>query len=103
MTMLPARHGLRDGPQCGVGGCLRCQVRALIALRPGSSEACPLQSDNDDAAGLAGRPFAQWGLAPVSALGWLCGMVETGTELIILSAARRLTTSCWRTLLGASM
>jgi hypothetical protein len=52
MTMLPARHSLRDGPQCSVSGLCRHQVRAPAALHSGSAEICPLQPDNDDAAGL---------------------------------------------------
>ena len=48
-TMLPARHSLRDGPQCSVSRLRGHEVRALAAFRPGSPEVCLLQSDNDDA------------------------------------------------------
>ena len=49
---LPACHGLCDGSQRSVSGLRPTQVRASAALNPGSIEVCPLQPDNDDAAGL---------------------------------------------------
>jgi hypothetical protein len=52
MTMLLARYRLRDGLQRSVSGLRPTQVRAPAALNPGSTEICPLQPDNDDAAGL---------------------------------------------------
>jgi hypothetical protein len=51
MTMLPARDSLRDGPHRSVSGLGPAQVRAPATVRPGSTEVCPLQPDNDDAAG----------------------------------------------------
>jgi hypothetical protein len=50
-TMLPDRHSLRDGPQRSVSGLCPAQVRAPATVRPGSTEVCLLQLDNDDAAG----------------------------------------------------
>jgi hypothetical protein len=51
MTMLPVCYSLRNGPQRSVSGLWPIQVRAPAALNPGSTEICPLQPDNDDAAG----------------------------------------------------
>jgi hypothetical protein len=54
--MLPGRHSLSDGPQRSVSGLFPAQVRAPAIVRPGSTEVCLLQPDNDDAVG----PLQPW-------------------------------------------